>query len=252
MNKSVFVTGASRGTGFSIARRFAREGYDVFITSRDEKQALEAAKKIEDEFCVNARGYGLIVGSEEKVIEIFEEIKNRKYLLDTLVLNAADLGIGMDVFNVKLEDFMEVFKTNLGWNFSIARQAAIQMKKKGKGSIVFISSNTAYRAIPDRCAYIASKGGILALSKALAIDLGKFGIRTNCVVAGMIKTERWQESEQLRNIPSNYTPIGDIAEFDDIANGVWYLGSDESKNTTGAEIIIDGGNCAQLYPMIPL
>ena len=250
MNKSVFVTGAAYGTGFAIARRFAKEGYDVFLTSRDEKEAVEAAKKIEDEFGINAKGYGLISGSEEKVIEIFADTKNKGYLLDTLVLNAANLGIGTDVFTVKLEDFMDVFQVNLGWNFSIARQAAIQMKEKGKGSIVFISSNTAYRAIPDRCAYSASKGGIIALSKALAIDLGKFGIRVNCVVPGMIKTSRWYENENIRKAPSNYTPIGDIAEFDDIANGAWYLGSDEARNTTGAEIIIDGGNCAQLYPII--
>lgn len=115
---------------------------------------------------------------------------------------------------------------------------------------MFITSNTAYRAIPDRCAYSSSKGGIIALSKALAVDLGKFGIRVNCVVPGMIKTTRWYESEELRKVPSNYTPIGDIADFDDIANGAWYLGSDEARNTTGAEIIIDGGNCAQLYPII--
>lgn len=250
MNKSVFITGATYGTGFAIASRFAKEGYDVFITSREEKNAVEAAGKIADEFGVNAKGYELDVGNEERVIEIFEDIKHMGYLLDTLVLNAANLGVGMDVFTVKLDAFMKVFETNLGWNFSIARQAAIQMREKGKGSIVFITSNTAYRAIPDRCAYSASKGGIIALSKALAVDLGKFGIRVNCIVPGMIKTARWYESEELRKIPSNYTPIGDIADFFDIANGAWYLGSDEARNTTGAEIIIDGGNCAQLYPII--
>lgn len=251
MHKSVFITGAAMGTGFAIAERFAKEGYDVFITSRKEEAAATAANQIAEEFGVFAAGYELDVGNEQRVIDIFSDIKNKGYLLDTLVLNAANLGIGMDFFTVKLEDFMKVFETNLGWNFTIARQAALQMREKGKGSIVFVSSNTAYRAIPDRCAYGASKGGILALSRALAIDLGKYGIRVNCVLPGMIKTSRWLKSEEIQKVPSNYTPIGDIAEFEDIANGVWYLGSDEARNTTGAEIIIDGGNCAQLYPIIP-
>jgi len=253
MNKSVFITGAAAGTGFAVARRFAREHYDVFITSRTGETAEAAAKKIADEFGVHAKGYELNIRNEQAVIDIFKDIKDQGYLLDTLVLNSANLGIGMDVFTVKLEDFMEVLETNLGWNFTICRQAAIQMKEKGKGSIVFEASNTAYRAIPNRCAYGASKGGMLALSRALAIDLGKYGIRVNCVLPGMIKTARWESNyNNCKAALSNYTPIGDIAEFDDIANGVWYLGSDESRNTTGSELTIDGGNSAQLYPEIPV
>lgn len=250
MNKSILVTGATKGTGFAIASRFASEGYDVFITCRANENYQEAADEIKNKYGVNAKGYTLESGNEKQTIELFNDIKNSGYLLDTLVLNAANLGIGMDVFTVDLADWMEVFETNLGWNFSLARQAALQMKEKGKGSIVFIGSNTSYRAISNRSAYIASKGGIVSLSKALAIDLGQYGIRVNCVLPGMIKTERWHNSEELKRVPSNFTPIGDIAEFEDIANGVWYMGSDESRNTSGAEIIIDGGMNSQLFPII--
>jgi len=126
------------------------------------------------------------------------------------------------------------------------------MKEKGGGSIVFISSNTAYRAIPDRVAYTTSKSGILGLSRALALEWGKYGIRVNCVLPGMIKTERWYSNfNDCRNAPSNFTPLGDIAEFEDIANAVWYFGGDQSRNTTGAELVVDGGNMIQLYPLIP-
>jgi Dehydrogenases with different specificities (related to short-chain alcohol dehydrogenases) len=251
MNKSVFVTGACSGTGYAIAERFAKEGYDIFITSREPNNAQIAAEKLAKQYGVFTKGYELASGNEEKVIEVFEDIKKTGHLLDTCVFNAANLGIGMDFFKVPLKEFMEVFETNLGWNFTMARQAALQMKEKHSGAIVFITSNTAYRAIPNRSAYCASKGGMISLSKALAIDLGQYGIRVNCVVPGMIKTIRWQNSEAIRSTLSNYTPIGDIAEFEDIANGAWYLGSDQSRNTTGAEIIIDGGNCAQLYPQVP-
>ena len=97
-------------------------------------------------------------------------------------------------------------------------------------------------------AYGASKGGILAMSRALAVDLGKFGIRSNAVLPGTIKTERWKKMGKNRIVAGELTLIGDISDYEDIANAVWFLGSDESKNVTGAELTVDGGMSCQLYP----
>lgn len=252
MQPSMLVTGGTKGTGYAIAERFAREGYAVFITSRQEEAAVRAAEKIAADYGVLAKGYALGVDDEKQVTDVFEDIRRQGYLIRTVVLNAANLGIGMEPLTVTREDFMAVFQTNIGWNFSIVQQAALQMKEAGQGSIVFINSNTAYRAIPNRCAYAASKSGLLGLARSLALDLGQYGIRLNSVVSGMIKTDRWLTNyNDCRNAPSNYTPIGDIAEFTDIANAAWYLGSEESRNTTGAELTVDGGNMIQLYPIIP-
>ena len=251
MNKCVFVTGATNGTGYAIAERFAKEGYDVFIGSRSQEQAAQAATKLASDHGNFTKGYGMRVFDEENVKEIFDDIRANGYLLNTLVLNAANLGINQDTLTVDIADFMNVINTNVGWNFMLARQAALQMKENGGGSIVFINSNTAYRASPSRAAYSCSKGGVLSLSRALAIDLGKYNIRSNCVLPGMIKTERWKTNyNDCRNAMSNYTPLRDIAEFEDIANAAWYFGSDQSRNTTGAELIVDGGNTVQLYPEI--
>ena len=251
MNKSVFITGAASGTGYAIAERFAKEGYDVFIGSRNEENAVSAAQKLHDKFGIFAKGYKTEIGCEENVKAVFTDIRNMGYLLDTLVLNAANLGIGQDTLSVSIEDFKDVYKTNVFWNFTLAREAALQMKEKKKGSIVFVNSNTAYRAVPQRCAYSSSKSAILGMSRCLAVDLGKYGIRSNCVLPGMIKTVRWETNyNDCRNALSNYTPIGDIADFSDIANAVWYFGSNESKNATGAELTIDGGNMVQLTPDI--
>ena len=252
MKPSVFVTGATNGTGFAIASRFAKEGYDVFIGSRTEENARAAAEKITQTFGVAAKGYGMTVYDEADVKRIFDDIRAQGYLLDCLVLNAANLGIRQNIFTVSMGEFMNVFETNIGWNFMMVRQAALQMREKGSGSIVFITSNTAYRAIPDRIAYGASKSGILGMSRALALDLGQYGIRVNSVLPGMIKTERWVNNyNDCRNALSNYTPLGDIAEFEDVANAVWYLGGPEARNTTGAELTVDGGNMIQLYPILP-
>lgn len=251
MKKSVFVTGATNGTGYAIAARFAKEGYDVFIGSRNAESSIEAAKKLTAEYGVFAKGYQTEIFNEENVKSIFADIRAQGYLLDTLVLNAANLGIGQVSLDVDINEFMGVYNTNIGWNFMLAREAAKQMKEKHKGSIVFITSNSAIRVSMDRCAYCSSKSAILAMSKSFAVDWGKYGIRSNCVLPGMIKTERWQNNvNNTKYCLPNYTPIEDIAEFEDIANAAWYFGSDESRNTTGAELVVDGGMLAQLTPNI--
>ncbi len=254
MNRAVFVTGATNGTGYAIANRYAREGYDVFVTSRDGERAQAAADKIAAEHGVFAKGFALDIRDENRVIEIFNEIDALGKFVETVVLNAADLGFGkdpakgLDFFEQTTEEFSRVFETNLVWNFTIIRQAALRMREVGKGSVVFIGSNTAYRAIPNRAAYCASKGGMIALAKALAVDLGPYGIRVNIVLPGTIKTDRWTAMGDKQIVNGELTPIGDISDFEDIANAAWYLGSDESKNVTGAEIIVDGGMSCQLYP----
>ncbi len=251
--KSMLVTGATHGTGYAIAKKFASEGYDVFITSRDGEAAKAAAEKLAQEVPGTAAfGYGLPVGGEQEILDMFAYIREKGYVVDTVVLNAANLGIAQDTLTVDIEKYKEVIYTNLIWNYMIARTAARGMKEKGGGAIVFINSNTAYRAIPARSAYSASKSGVLGLSRTLAMDLGQYNIRSNCVLPGMIKTDRWINNfNDCRNAPSNFTPLGDIAEFEDIANAAYYLGSDMSRNTTGAELTVDGGNMIQLYPIIP-
>ena len=257
MKKAVFITGAQYGTGYGIAERFAKEGWDVFITSRRGDEAVKSAKQLADTYGIFAKGFECNIRNEQQIIDIFNDIDKTGRFVETVVLNAANLGFnakdpaaGQNFWSVSVDDFQEVFETNLVWNFMIIRQAAIRMKEQHKGAVVFIGSNTAYRAIPNRAAYCASKGGINALSKALAVDLGQYGIRSNVVLPGTIKTERWQRMGNKQIVNGELTPIGDMSDYEDIANAAWFLGSDQSKNITGTEIIVDGGMSAQLYPQI--
>lgn len=252
MKKSVFITGAVVNTGFGIAERFAKEGYAVFVGSRGQEGADEAAKKITEKYGVFSKGYKADPSmSEEELKTVFDDIRSEGYLLDCIVLNAANLGINQQFLTVSVEEFSEVIYTNMVWNFIMARQAAMQMMEKKGGSIVFINSNTAYRCIPDRIAYSASKSGALGMMRALAFDLGKYNIRVNAVLPGMIKTDRWENNtNNIRSALSAHTPLRDIATFEDIANAVYYFGSEQSRNTTGAELTVDGGNMIQLYPIV--
>lgn len=257
MNKAVFITGAQSGTGYGIAEHFAKQGWNVFITSRRGAEAEKSAKVLSDTYGIFAKGYECNIRNEQQVIDIFKDIDKTGRFVETVILNAADMGFsaadpaaGQDFWTVPVEDFQRVFETNLVWNFTIIRQAALRMREQGKGSVVFISSNTAYRAIPNRAAYSASKGGINAMTKALAVDLGKYGIRCNVVLPGTIKTERWVEMGSKQIVNGTLTPIGDISDFEDLANACWFFGTDMSKNITGTELIVDGGMSCQLYPQL--
>ncbi len=256
MKKAVFITGAQSGTGYGIAELFASNGWNVIITSRRGAEAEKSAKALSEKYGVYAKGYECNIRNEQQIIDIFNDIDSNDVFVETVVLNAADMGFGtdpakgMDFFELDINDFGRVFETNLVWNFMIVRQAAIRMRANGHGSVVFISSNTAYRAIPNRVAYSASKGGINAMTKALAVDLGKYGIRVNVVLPGTIKTERWIEMGSKQIVNGTLTPIGDISDFEDVANACWYFGTDMSKNVTGSELILDGGMSCQLYPQV--
>lgn len=255
--KTVLITGACINTGVAIVKKFASEGWKVLFTGRDNKRVETAQKEYKNLF-PNADIKGYVLDSlnndgsvDEKSLEnLFNQFEKNKINLDCLVLNAANQGLNMKIFENSLEDFMRVINTNVVWNYRLIELTANVMRKNGGGSIVFINSNTAYRAIPDRIAYVTSKGAQLGMMRGLALDLGKYNIRVNAVLPGMIKTDRWEKNPDFYNsLPSRFTPLKDVAVGEDIADGVWYFAS-SARNTTGAELVVDGGNTIQLYPII--
>lgn len=249
MKEAVLVTGASQGTGYAIAARFARAGYAVCVTSRDEAMAEAAAGAIAAEYGVPAHGFALTPVDEAAVVDAFARVRAHGLYVGALVLSAAHLGIGQDSLTIPLDEWRAVLDTNLAWNFALMRQAALQMREQGGGAICVIGSNTARRAIRDRAAYIASKGGLASLVKALAVEWGPLGIRVNTVVAGSIKTARWDSAaEEWRDIRRKRAPIGDIADFEDIADAAYFLCSPQARVITGAELLVDGGVDAQFLP----
>lgn len=258
MKKTVLITGACVNTGVAIVQKFAAEGYNVIFTGRSQSTVLEMEKAYRSQYPnVHISGYALHSLAEDEsvneqaVTELFNKLDRDNVSIQVLVLNAADQGLNMKLFENPLQDFQRVLNTNVVWNFCLCQYAALRMKQQGGGSIVFINSNTAYRAIPDRVAYVTSKGAQLGMMRALALDLGKYNIRVNAVLPGMIKTNRWDQNPDFyAKVPSRFTPLGDVAVGADIADAVWYF-AESARNTTGAELVVDGGNTIQLYPLIP-
>lgn len=258
MEKFSLITGACVNTGVAIVEKFAGEGRNVIFTGRSAEKVAEAKKRYRAAFPgVKIIGKTLTAlvndtaPDEADVKNLFAALDKAGIFVDTLVLNAADQGLDMKIFESPITDFMRVINTNMTWNYLMVEQAARRMKDNGGGSVVFVNSNTAYRVIPDRIAYSASKSGQLGMMRALAFDLGKYNIRVNAVLPGMIRTDRWiKNPEFYAHVPSKYTPIGDVADGSDVADAVWYFAS-AARVTTGAELVVDGGNTVQLYPIIP-
>ena len=251
------VTGACINTGAAIVEKFLSEGKNVIFTGRSAERVLAAEDEYKKKFpAANVKGYTISPLFDEKevnedaVIEMFEYFDKEDIFIETLVLNAADLGVDVEPLKNPLGDFMRVINTNMIWNYCLSENAAKRMMKNGGGNIVFINSNTAYRAIPGRTAYSASKSGQLGMMRGMALDFGKYNIRVNAVLPGMIKTDRWEKNPEFyAKVPSRFTPLGDVALGSDIADAVWYF-AEHARNTTGAELTVDGGNMIQLYPVM--
>ena len=254
--KTVLVTGACINTGVAIVEKFAGEGWNVVFTGRSPKKVEAAEERYRQQFPeVTITGYAIDSLLDERTVDeasverLFDDLDRKGIFIETLVLNAADQGLGITALENPLKDFMRVINTNMVWNYCLCEHAARRMKEQGGGNIVFVNSNTAYRAIPDRIAYSASKSGQLGMMRAMALDFGKYHIRVNAVLPGMIRTDRWEQNPDFyANVPSRFTPIGDVADGSDVADAVWYFAA-HARNTTGAELVVDGGNTIQLYPV---
>lgn len=182
------VTGAARGIGNAISRRFATEGAHVVLADIDENLAKEAADRIVAEGG-SAIGVGADVGVSAAVDAIFEVTLSRFGRLDILVNNAAVMGAGRHFLDTDEQWWDQFLTTNLKSHYLCIRRAAPIMARQRSGSIINLSSGGATRSHRGMIAYDASKGGIEALTRGLALELGPYGVRVNALVPGLIATD---------------------------------------------------------------
>ena len=249
-NKVVFITGATKNTGYAIARKFAGEGYNVCISSRNIQSAEDAATALIKEFPkIKAVGYKMAQADPLEIEEVFEKIQSEFGRLDTFIANAAHLGVGLSILNTTPGQYDEVMDANAKGYFFCSQAAAKIMVRQGGGTIVLISSVHAHGAVPGRIVYAASKGAINSMCRGIAIELGKYNIRCNCLIAGAIRSDRWEDltAEEAAKKRDRY-PVGKESSPQDIANSVYFLASDQSPTVTGAEFAVDSGISICLLP----
>lgn len=246
---TLFITAGAKNTGFAIAEKFAEKGFDVALSSRNLEEAREAAASIGKRFAVKAKGYALELTDVPQIRRVFQQVKEDFGGLDTFVANAANLGINTNLLSVDEQEYANVMDVNLKGSFFCAQQAALIMKEAGGGSIVFISSIHSNQCVFGRSLYSTSKSGINAMMRSMALELAQYHIRANCILAGAIRTDRWDglTEEQVAARRANW-PLEIESTGEDIANGVFYLGTDLSRTVTGTELTIDSGISISLLP----
>jgi len=244
--KVAIITGGAGGLGKAHALLLAKEGARVVVTDTDDAQG----KKVADE--INKQGGEAIfikhdVSKEIEWNRVISETLERFGKLDILVNNAG-VNLWKRIEDTSLEEWRWLMSVNLDGVFLGTKYAMGAMKRSGGGSIINISSVAGIVGTLDTSAYHASKGGVRIFTKAAALECSKAGydynIRVNSVHPGVIKTRMVEEllnDEEKRKTALSWHPIGHFGEPEDVANGVLYLASDESKFITGAELVIDGG-----------
>ena len=244
--KVALVTGGNAGIGEAIAKVFVREGAAVVITGRRKNELDRVVKEIgsPNGRCIAMAGS---VTDEAHVRAAVDQAIQRFGALDVLVNNAGVGEFGRRIHELDDETWARVLDVNLTGVFRMTRAAVSEMLKRGRGSIVNISSIASLVGIPTLPAYAASKGALDALTRAIAIDYAKDGIRCNVVNPGLIATPMaaplMANPEQLDPILSHYL-IRRPGKPEEVASMVLYLASDEAAWVTGGTFPIDGGMTA--------
>jgi len=245
-DKIAIITGAGAGIGKAAAQIFVREGAKVIVADRDGQKASAVAAELGDA----ALALTVDVSRSDEVKAMIDTAVRKFGRLDILANNAG-YGIPGTVVNTDEDDWDALMAVNLKGVYLCCKHAIPVMAAQGGGTIVNTASNVATVGIFDRAAYVASKGGVAALTKAMALDHAKEKIRVNCVAPGVTWSSYFEKMVETTPDPDGFknalkarSPINRWAEPQEIANCILWLASDEASFATGAMFTVDGGMSA--------
>lgn len=245
-NKIVLVTGAGSGIGAAIAELFARAEATVFVTDRDAGAGEATAAKI-----VAAKGEArfvhLDVTDETSCVAAAEEVYRAHGRLDVLVNNAGIGHVGT-VLQTTGADLDRLYQVNLRGIFNVTKVFVEGMLARRYGVIVNLASIGGIVAVRDRLAYCATKFAVVGLTKCLALDHAKEGLRVNCICPGRVETpfvrarlREYPDPQKAYEEMASTQALGRMAQPEEIAQAALYLASDASAFVTGTALMIDGG-----------
>jgi gluconate 5-dehydrogenase len=249
VGKTALVTGGGRGIGLAIAKGLARHGADVAIVSRSKEQLEAAAKQIHTQTGRKIRPFPFDLSNIEGIDDFFKRVVAETKGIDILV-NCAGTTIRGPAEDVDLKTFNQVIEVNLTSTFVLSQAFCRHRKQSGKaGRIINIGSLTCHGARPTTAAYASSKGGLLSLTRTLAVEWARYNINVNAIGPGYIATELteplWTDEDFNKWVLSK-TPLARWGQPDDLIGTAVLLASQAGEFITGQIIYVDGGWLALL------
>lgn len=244
--QTAIVTGAGRGIGEAIARRFAREGASVVLAQRSVEEGRRVAAAIENE-SGSARVVATDVSDAESVRALVRSTLDWRGRID-VICNNAGIGLRASLLETAEEQWDSVMDVNARGVFLCTKYAIAPMLEQGSGSVINIASVASFIGFPRDSAYCASKGAVLMLTRQAAIDFSRMGVRINTICPGFIETPMLTQycdahpdpDAALAEVVAMH-PIGRLGTPDDVASAAVFFASDESSWVTGASLAVDGG-----------
>ena len=233
-NQVVIVTGAGHGIGRAVAERFTAEGARVVVNDVDAARAAQVG---------GAMSYAADVSSKSQVDAMFDAVLERFGTVDILVNNAGNIHAARHFLEADEAWWDQLLDVNLKGAFLCSLRAAHIMARKGSGVIINMSSGGATKAHRGNVAYDASKGGIEAMTRAMALDLAPYGIRVNAIVPGLIRTYEIDEPTAAER--GQVVPLGRLGDPEDMAGPTVFLATEDARYITGACLTVDGGVLVQ-------
>jgi NAD(P)-dependent dehydrogenase (short-subunit alcohol dehydrogenase family) len=244
--KVALITGGSRGIGRSIAEEYARRGAAVVITARKQDELDQTASEIKADGG-DVTGIASHAGREDQIEALVDQVVGDKGGIDILVNNAATNVAFTPIRDLAVAAWDKTIELNLRGPFIFSKTVVNRTMAERGGSIINMCSVASFRADPMMSAYSVSKAGLMMLTKALAKELGSYGIRVNGIAPAVIKTKFSKvlyETDEIREMAERQSALGRVGEWNEVAGAAVYLASDAASYVTGSILTVDGGTLA--------